>query len=74
MSASLIDYAGQFWLAALREPIGVGIVVTDPTRARRTLGDARKKLTENHIAGLDNYTIRTSPANPASELWIIRKS
>ncbi len=69
--ALALAFARTIWLTAANEPVGLGIVVTDIPRARNQLYRAREQLQE---AGTDlsNFHIRTSPDNPACELWIIR--
>lgn len=66
-----IDHAVSIWLQAANSPFGVGLIVTDPNRARHSLYRARDALSANGL-DLSNYTIRTSPDNPAYELWVIR--
>lgn len=67
-----VDIACQYWLSLVNEPIGMGLVVSDPFTAKTQLYQARRKLTEKGFLGLDQFTIRTSPVNPATELWIFR--
>lgn len=69
--AHAVDVAKTYWMRAIEEPIGLALIVSDPARAKSQLYAARKLLP---IPDLANYEIRTSPTNPAYELWIIRKS
>lgn len=69
--AHAVDVAKTYWMQAIEEKIGLALIVSDPARAKSQLYAARKLLP---IPDLANYEIRTSPTNPAYELWIIRKS
>lgn len=66
------DTATQIWMAATQHPLGIGVVVTDMARAKVQLYTARKRLMARGVVGLDKYKIKTSPLNPASELYIIK--
>lgn len=68
------DIAKSIWMAATQHPLGIGVVVTDPTRAKLQLYSARKALMQAGAVGLDNYAVRTSPTEPACQLWIVPKS
>lgn len=70
---SAIATASRYWLVANAEPIGLGLIVDDPGRAKTQLYAARKKLLPQ-LPTLDNFTIRTSPINPAFEIWLLRTS
>lgn len=69
--AHAVDVAKTYWMQAIEEKIGLALIVSDPARAKSQLYAARKLLP---IPDLANYEIRTSPINPAYELWIIRKA
>ena len=62
--------AEQFWLQATAQPIGLGLTVSNPAQAKNHLYAARRALLPR-IPKLAAYTIRTSPDNPAFELWLI---
>lgn len=66
------DTANQIWLTALQSPFGVGVVVTDMMRAKAQLYNARKRMIEKGVPGLDKFRIKTSPSNPASQLYIVK--
>ncbi len=69
--AAALAVARTFWLQAANSPHGIGVIVTDPARARHQLYKAREQLQETGI-DLSNFAIRTSPDMPAAELWLIR--
>lgn len=71
--SNAVNTAKAIWMAATQHPLGVGIVVTDPVRARVQLYTSRRELSRAGVEGLDNYTVRTSPLDPACQLWIIPK-
>lgn len=58
-------------LAAMSAPFGVGVIASDISRAKTALYAARKRLAERGIDA-SALTIRTSPENPAFELYILR--
>lgn len=68
---SAVDIAVQYWLQALAQPFGLGLTVSSPIRAKTQLYAAKKKL-EERGTDLSNFTIRTSPRAPATELFILR--
>lgn len=69
---SATDLACSYWLTALSEPVGLGLVVSDPGKARGQLAAAKRKLIEKGVTGLDLFNVRTSPVQPACEIWIMR--
>lgn len=72
MTANSLRKAQDTWVAASAEPIGLGLVVSDPSRAKVQLYAARKALVAQGHTHLKNFTIRTSPDEPACHLWLIR--
>lgn len=72
MSANALRKAQQTWVEASNERLGLGIVVSDPARAKIQLYNARKQMVAQGHTYLKNFTIRTSPDEPACHLWIIR--
>jgi hypothetical protein len=69
MPRSAIDIATDYWHAALAEPYGLGVIVSDPARAKTQLYAARKQLA---LPALDSFTIRTAPRDPARTLYLVR--
>lgn len=67
---SAVDAATTFWLEALASPLGVGLTVSDPGRAKTQLYTARKRLLPR-FPKLEAFTIRTSPEHPAYELYLL---
>lgn len=59
----------SYWRMAQEQPIGLGLVVNDPAAAKRQLYAARAKAAD---PTLNTISIRTSPTNPATHLWLIR--
>lgn len=70
---SAIAVAEATLMEALAHPIGIGCIVTDPQRAKTSLYAARSKLMAAGMSKAELLTIRTSPDNPACELWIINQ-
>lgn len=66
-----LDTATQYWLSAINQPIGLGLIVSDPGRAKTQLYAARKKLLPS-LPSLASFSIRTSPVNPSFELYLLR--
>lgn len=60
-----------YWYAALSERTGIWLRTLEPSRMTSRLYAAR---TAAHDPQLDALTIRTSPADPDHELWIVRTS
>lgn len=72
MATSATQVALQYWLAAIEQPIGLGLNVSDPAAAKRQLYAARSAADPTLRESLDQFTIRTSPRNPAGELFLVR--
>ncbi|WCD44126.1 hypothetical protein Kuura_048 [Caulobacter phage Kuura] len=70
---SAIDAAIPHWQRALTSTHGWGLKVSDPAAAKRQLYAARKILATCGF-DLSDWSIRTSPADPAGELWLLPKS
>lgn len=70
---SALEHAKSFWRQALTQPHGLGLIVTDVRRAKQQLYAARKALEDDRL-DLSNWSIRTSPLQPAAELWLMRKN
>ena len=68
---TIAQVAESYWMAALASPIGIGVHATDLPRAKTQLYNARSKL-KDRFPDLLNFTILTSPENPAFELYVIR--
>jgi hypothetical protein len=58
---------------ALRSPLGV-IVETDDTERLRAKLYALRRKHEAREPGFHSLAFLTSPTNPTTELWIIRKN
>lgn len=56
------------WYAALHHPLGRYLRTTDPTRLKSALYAARQAAQDPALLTL---TVRTSPRDPANEIWII---
>lgn len=67
-----VQRAEQIWIAAVSEPLGLGIVVSDPIRAKTQLYQARRKLVAGGMVVLSDFSIRTAPDEPACQLYLIR--
>lgn len=72
MTANSMARAQQIWVEASAERIGLGLVVSDPRRAKTQLYSARKLLISKGHTHLASFVIRTSPEEPACQLWLIR--
>lgn len=69
---SALALAKQYWLQADAEPVGLGLIVSDPRTAKQQLYSARRELLPQ-LPSLNSITIRTSPHNPAFELWLLKE-
>jgi len=67
---SAVATAETYWGQALSSPHGLGLTVSSPQRAKAQLYAARRRLLPS-IPRLEAFTIRTSPVNPAYELWLV---
>lgn len=70
MAVNQSDRAAALWLEAYAQPIGYKLLTTDPVRAKTLLYNTRTRL-RDRFPQLASMTIRTSPTNPALEVWIM---
>lgn len=60
----------EHWYAALASRCGIILKTDDPAFARQKLYAIRKSLAD---PDLENIAIMTSPTDPDSELWLVKK-
>lgn len=61
----------ELWYTALREPVGVSILCSDPQRLRARLYKARSDADDPQLKAL---MVHTSPRNPNGEVWITHRN
>lgn len=59
----------DFWFAALGSPMGIYLTTSDPVALKTQLYTARRACGSPLLEGV---SIRTSPANPTGELWLVK--
>lgn len=62
----------QAFLLSLQScTIGAVIQVPNPEQFKSQFYASRRRLRARHIHTLDHFSVRTSPSNPQTEVWVI---
>lgn len=59
---------------ALSSIHGIAVACSDPEQFRRVFYSLRRSIREQGETRFDVLSCRTSPTNPASEIWIVKES